>query len=62
MTAIFSPLVAQIVPELGKPKQTTNRKARETFHWTPITNEDTVLATAESLLRFKLLKSQNKSA
>jgi nucleoside-diphosphate-sugar epimerase len=61
ITAIFSPLVAQIVPELGKVKFTTNEKARKAFDWTPISNEDSILATAESLIRFNLLASQAKS-
>ncbi|MGO9446020.1 MAG: SDR family oxidoreductase, partial [Thiobacillaceae bacterium] len=52
---IFSPVVRQIVPELGKVKNASNEKARRMLGWTPRSNEEAVIATGESLLRLRLL-------
>jgi dihydroflavonol-4-reductase len=52
---IFSPVVRQIVPELGKVKNATNEKARRVLGWTPRSDEEAIAATGESLLRLKLL-------
>jgi nucleoside-diphosphate-sugar epimerase len=48
--------VKQIIPELGIAKNATNEKARKVLGWTPRSNEDSIVATAESLLRLGLLK------
>jgi dihydroflavonol-4-reductase len=47
----FDSSVKQIVPELGKVKQASNEKAKQTLGWSPRSNEDAIVATAESLLR-----------
>ena len=47
----FDSSVKQIVPELGKVKQASNAKAKQTLGWSPRSNEDAIVATAESLLR-----------
>jgi nucleoside-diphosphate-sugar epimerase len=54
--------VQQIVPELGKLKNGTNAKARRILGWTPRSSEDSIVATAESLMRLGLLKNQPKAA
>ncbi len=54
--------VAQIVPELGKYKNSTNEKARRLLGWQPRSNEESVVATAESLIRLGLLKDSPKQA
>jgi dihydroflavonol-4-reductase len=46
----------QVVPELDRPKQATNEKAKRMLGWEPRSNEDAVVATAESLVRLRLLK------
>jgi len=56
LVAIFDPAVGQIVPELGKVKQATNEKAKKVLGWLPRSNEDAVIATAESLARLGLMK------
>jgi nucleoside-diphosphate-sugar epimerase len=56
LASIWDPAIRQIVPELGKRKNATNRKAREVLGWAPRTNEDAITATAESLLKLGLLK------
>lgn len=48
---LFSSTAAQAVPGLGKLKNATNAKARRVLGWSPRSNEEAVLATAESLLR-----------
>jgi dihydroflavonol-4-reductase len=57
LTARFDPSVAQIVSELGKVKTATNAKARAVLDWTPRSNEEALLATAESLVRLRLAGS-----
>jgi len=37
-------------------KNATNEKARRMLGWTPRSNEDAIVATAESLLRLGLVK------
>jgi dihydroflavonol-4-reductase len=49
--AMVSPTVRQILPELGKIKNSSNEKARRMLDWTPRSNEESIIATAESLAR-----------
>jgi dihydroflavonol-4-reductase len=43
-------------PELGKIKHVSNDKARRLLGWQPRSNEDSILASAESLLRLGLIR------
>ncbi len=54
--------VAQIVPELGKFKNGSNAKAKRVLGWAPRSAEDSLVATAESLVRLGLLKAFPKQA
>ncbi|MBB5058460.1 dihydroflavonol-4-reductase [Granulicella aggregans] len=45
-----------IAPEVGKQKNISNEKARSILGWTPRSNEEAIIATAESLQRLGLLK------
>jgi dihydroflavonol-4-reductase len=54
--AIFDPSVRQILPELGKSKNASNEKAKRVLGWAPRSNEEAIVATAESLARLGLLK------
>jgi nucleoside-diphosphate-sugar epimerase len=56
IAAIRDPAVKQILPELGKVKNATNEKAKRMLGWAPRSNEDAIVATAESLVRLGLLK------
>jgi nucleoside-diphosphate-sugar epimerase len=60
--ALRDPAVRQILPELGKTKNATNEKARRLLGWAPRSNEEAIVATAESLLRLGLLQDHPKSA
>lgn len=52
---ILSPQLRELVPQLGKVKSASNAKAREVLGWQPRSNEDAIVATAESLVAFDLL-------
>lgn len=53
--AIFTPSLQQIAPELGKVRGASNAKAKRMLGWEPRSNEDGVIATAESLVKLGLL-------
>jgi hypothetical protein len=60
LAAIFDSSLRQIIPELGKFKNATNEKAKRVLGWAPRSNEDSIVATAESLVRLGLLKDSPK--
>jgi nucleoside-diphosphate-sugar epimerase len=62
LASLFNAGLAQVVPELGKVKRITNEKARRVLGWTPLSNADAIVATAESLVRLGLLRNSNKAA
>jgi dihydroflavonol-4-reductase len=62
LAARRDPAVQQILPELGKRKNGTNEKARRLLNWRPRSNEECLVATAESLVRLGLLKDSAKKA
>ena len=62
LAALRDPAVKLILPELGKVKNATNEKARRLLGWAPRSNEEAVVATAESLVRLGLLKDSPKKA
>jgi len=62
LAAKRDPAVAQILPELGKYKNGSNEKARRLLGWTPVSTEDCLVATAESLMKLGLLKDAQKKA
>jgi nucleoside-diphosphate-sugar epimerase len=56
LVALFITEMKQLLPELGKLKQVSNAKAKRVLGWSPRSNENAILATAESLQRLGLLK------
>lgn len=62
IAAMRDPAVQQILPELGKRKNGSNEKARRVLGWQPRSNEECLIATAESLVRLGLLKDGQKKA
>lgn len=56
LAAIADPAVRQVLPELGKTKNASNAKARRLLGWSPRSNEDAIVATAESLLALGLVR------
>jgi dihydroflavonol-4-reductase len=62
LAAMRDPAVQQILPELGKRRNATNEKARRLLGWAPRSNEQCILATAESLVRLGLLRDSARQA
>jgi dihydroflavonol-4-reductase len=62
IAALRDPAVKLILPELGKVKNATNEKARRVLDWAPRSNEESIVASAESLVRLGLLKDRRKKA
>jgi nucleoside-diphosphate-sugar epimerase len=60
IASLRDPAVKQILPELGKRKNATNAKAKRLLGWNPRSNEESIVATAESLVRLELLKDSPK--
>jgi nucleoside-diphosphate-sugar epimerase len=56
LAAMRDAAVKQILPELGKVKNATSAKAKRMLGWAPRSNEESIVATAESLVRLGLLK------
>jgi len=62
LAAMRDPAVKQILPELGKRKNGANEKAKRVLGWAPRSNEESIVATAESLSRLGLLKDSSAKA
>ncbi len=62
LAAMRDPAVQQILPELGKRKNGSNEKAKRVLGWQPRSNEECLIATAESLIALGLLKDSAKKA
>lgn len=60
VASMFDPAVKVILPELGKIKSASNEKAKQVLGWAPRSNEESIIATAESLVRLGLLKGSSK--
>ncbi len=60
LASMRDPAVKLILPELGKRKEGTSEKARRMLGWAPRSNEEAIVATAESLVRLGLLKDSPK--
>jgi len=56
IAAMNDEAVKQILPELGKMKNASNAKAKRVLGWAPRSNEDALVATAESMMKLGLLK------
>jgi dihydroflavonol-4-reductase len=51
------PLLQAVVPMLGRVRHSTSAKARSMLGWQPRSNDEAILATAESLIRLGLVKA-----
>jgi dihydroflavonol-4-reductase len=60
LASLRDPAVKLITPELGRSKNATHEKAQRMLGWQPRSNEDSLEATAESLVRLGLLKDSRK--
>jgi nucleoside-diphosphate-sugar epimerase len=60
LASLRDPAIKLITPELGKVKNATSEKAYRLLGWRPRTNEEAIVATAESLIQLELLKDNLK--
>jgi dihydroflavonol-4-reductase len=56
LAARRNPMLRYALPMLGKVRRATSAKARQVLGWTPRSNEEMILATAESLIRLGVVK------
>lgn len=49
IAALRDPAIKRILPDVGKVKNATNEKAKRLLGWVPRSNEEAIVATAESL-------------
>ena len=56
LTALFKPELKMVATLLGQYMQASGDKAKKALNWQPISNEDAIVATAESLLKLGLIK------
>lgn len=56
IAALFSPIAKNIVPQLGKYRDASNEKAKTILGWQPRSNEEALLAAAETLFKFGNIK------
>jgi dihydroflavonol-4-reductase len=62
VASLRDPAIKQILPDLGIKKNATSAKATRLLGWTPRSREDSIAATAESLMQLGLLKDSPKKA
>ncbi|MDV3457129.1 aldehyde reductase [Sphingomonas sp. HF-S4] len=55
LLALFNPLAREAVPRLGIKASASNAKARRVLGWTPRSNEEAIVASAESLIALGLV-------
>ena len=56
VAALFSPTARNLVPQLGRYRNASNEKAKILLGWQPKSNEEAIVATSESLIRFGWIK------
>ena len=56
IAALASAQARQILPELGKRKNASNEKARRLLGWAPRPSEECIVAAAESLVRYGVVR------
>ncbi len=62
LAAMRDSAVQQILPELGKRKNGSNEKARRALGWQPRSTEESLVATAQSMIELGLLKESRRAA
>jgi nucleoside-diphosphate-sugar epimerase len=56
LVGLVVPMVKQVLPELGKIKHASSDKARRLLAWNPRSSEQSIVATAESLMQRGLVR------
>ena len=50
IVAVFNPTLKQVIPELGRQRQTSNEKAKRVLGWQPHTAKEAIIDGAQSLI------------
>jgi nucleoside-diphosphate-sugar epimerase len=58
LIGFVDPMVRQIGPDLGKRKQASNAKAKSLLGWSPRSNEECIVATADSLRQLETVRGR----
>ncbi|HWB27366.1 MAG TPA: aldehyde reductase [Chitinophagaceae bacterium] len=58
IAALFNPVAKTVAPQLGRNKNAVNSKAKTLLGWQPRPNSEAVLATAESLIKYGVVKAE----
>lgn len=56
IAALFNPVAKNIAPMLSRYRNASNKKAKKLLGWKPRSNEEAILATAESLVKYGAVK------
>ena len=56
LVALFDPSMKQVLPLLGNIRNATSAMAERVLGWKPRPREDAIVATAESLVKFGIVK------
>lgn len=62
LAALVNTSVRPLIPELGHVRYANNEKVKRVFGWTPRSHEESIVATAESLVRLGLLGTTPQAA
>jgi dihydroflavonol-4-reductase len=62
VASLWDPAMRGMLPMLGVTMNATSEKAMTLLGWTPRSNEEAIVATAESLMRLGLLRSSKEAA
>ncbi|MFI5783253.1 SDR family oxidoreductase [Nocardia sp. NPDC051570] len=62
LASVVDPPLKQVVPDLGRSTNGSNEKARRLLGWAPRSNEEAIIATAESLVQLGLLQNSQEAA
>lgn len=57
VAGLFNPVARNIAPMLSRYREASNEKAKRLLGWKPRTNEEAILATAQSLVKFGAIKT-----
>ncbi|MEO8027109.1 MAG: hypothetical protein ABI823_11575 [Bryobacteraceae bacterium] len=62
LASLRDPALKVLTPQLGKIKNASNAKARRVLGWSPRSNEEAIVAAAQSLIHLGLLKDSPAKA
>jgi dihydroflavonol-4-reductase len=58
VAAVFNPVAKSLAPMLSRYREASNEKAKTLLGWQPRSNEEAILATADSLIKFGEIRNK----